>query len=290
MKNAKLPSNKVMLFNGAAILIAAGSLLAVLRNTLFEKTVTPCGERYAQGTRLSLDHGGEPLSPAELQGRLGNTDWGLLAGARVVKLKSGPAKHAIEIDLATAPSAGPQGSGDHRVGVGFTWKPNSMEQPTGACLAYSIYIPDSFAFGKGGRLPGLMGGTPSSTENEVTPWQFSTRFTWDAKGDGNFFTQLPEVAAGRPMIGGRRDFTLPRGRWVELEQEVVLNTPGKKNGQLRAWVDGTLAFQRNDIMFRRKPSVQLSGVLAETVAGELPAGTARGAAKIWMTPFELRWQ
>ncbi len=39
-------------------------------------------------------------------------------------------------------------------------------------------------------------------------------------------------------------------RWYCLEQQVRLNTPGKNDGILRAWIDGRLAFEKTDIRFR----------------------------------------
>ena len=35
--------------------------------------------------------------------------------------------------------------------------------------------------------------------------------------------------------------TWPSGRWINVEQEVILNEAGKKNGIIRLWLDGELA-------------------------------------------------
>lgn len=44
---------------------------------------------------------------------------------------------------------------------------------------------------------------------------------------------------------------LEKNRWYCVEQSVKLNTPGEKNGTLRAWIDGRLAFEKTDLRFRQ---------------------------------------
>lgn len=41
-----------------------------------------------------------------------------------------------------------------------------------------------------------------------------------------------------------------RNQWYCVEQYVKLNTPGKADGELKAWLDGNLVFERSDIRFR----------------------------------------
>jgi hypothetical protein len=290
MPKMKLPSSTAILFNGAALLVAGASLVVVVRSFLFSESVAPCQERYHQGMRFSLDRNGEPMAAADLQSRLNNTDWGLNEGTRVVKLKSGPGKHALEIDLATAAAPGSVDGSEKRPGVGFTWTPQGFAAQRAACLSYAVYLPDDFAFGKGGRLPGLIGSDVGAAETDGQPATFSTRYTWGPGGAGNVLVQNPTSPEGRAIAGANDTFPLPRGRWMALEQEVVLNTPGEKNGVLRVWLDGSLVLNRTGMVLPTKPSMQVTGVLAETVAGEQPAGTKPGDRKIWLTPFELRWQ
>lgn len=283
----QLPSRTALLLNGAAILVAGASMITVIRSVLVAEDVPSCKERFATGTRLSLDRDGTAITTADLQGRLGNTDWGLLHGAQVVKLRSGPAKFALEIDLASAPGA-VQGGGTQRVGIGFNWAPQNFGKARAACLTYSVFLPEEFTFGRGGRLPGLVGN--QSRDNGEGEPVFSTRYTWLANGDASIHTDLPGWPEGRPLTNERNGLTLEKGRWIELEQEVVLNAPGKKDGQLRVWRDGRIVLQKNDLVFRNKASELITGVLAEVVAGEPLPGTKPGPQKIWITPFELRWQ
>jgi hypothetical protein len=152
-----------------------------------------------------------------------------------------------------------------------------------------VFVPEGFGFGKGGRLPGLAGASPIGGE-DASKQDFSMRYTWGPNGDIDIFSQVPDWPDGRPLTTERKLFTLEPGKWLNLEQEVVLNAPGEKDGVLRVWVDGELVLQRTDMIYRHKPSATITGVLAEAVGGAREPGTGRGVQKLWVTPFEVRWQ
>jgi hypothetical protein len=293
-----LPAKPGMLLNGAALIVAVASFSVVLRSMLAPEASPPCATRYSTATRLSLaGEDGRLYTAADLQAQASNTDWGLMEGARVVRLKTGPAKEAIELNLASVPRAANLNTppGEKRPGLGFTWAPEAIGQPKAACLSYSIYIPAGFDMGQGIRLPGLAGGDTVKPKNarDYAPVPFSVRFVWDVEGRGDIFPELPDRPLGRSP-GGRRAYPdLPRGKWVTLQQEVVMNAPGRKDGVLRAWVNDTLMLERTDVIYRLRPTVQLTGVLAEAVVGRPPNKSDKpdpARQRLWMTPFEIRWQ
>jgi len=290
MRKTKLPSRTTLLLNGAAIVIGVASLGAVLRATFVSVDTPTCKERFASATRFSLERNGTLVTVEDLQGQSANSDWGLGDGARAIKLKSGPVTHALELDLASVPSVS-RGDSAERAGLGFNWAPQSFRKAETACLTYSVFVQDGFQFGRGGRLPGLSGassGTDDASDEQKT--EFSTRYTWSEAGALDVLGRFPSWSEPRAMGVGGSGIAIKPGRWTELEQEVILNTPGKNDGILRVWQDGKLVVDKKDVVFRIKSSVSLSGVLAEAAAGELPQGTRRVAQKIWLTPFELRWQ
>ncbi|NMG56083.1 polysaccharide lyase [Aromatoleum aromaticum] len=43
---------------------------------------------------------------------------------------------------------------------------------------------------------------------------------------------------------------LEKNRWYSIEQYVRMNTPGRNDGVLRAWVDGEVAFEKTDMRYR----------------------------------------
>src|SRR5262249_20803835 len=86
------------------------------------------------------------------------------------------------------------------------------------------------------------------------------------------------------------NLTIPRGRWVQLDQEVVLNGPEQENGVLRVWVDGALAIDRADFEYRSKSDMGVTGIAADVFyAGEDIAARSPADTKIWLSPFQVRW-
>ena len=77
---------------------------------------------------------------------------------------------------------------------------------------------------------------------------------------------------------------------MSLEQEIVLNTPGVKNGALRLWADGALVLEKTGLVIHEKAQAQVSGVLAETTLSVLAGATLPKDQKILLSPPELRWQ
>jgi hypothetical protein len=58
---------------------------------------------------------------------------------------------------------------------------------------------------------------------------------------------------------GYRGF-LENNRWYCIEQYLKLNTPGEKNGTLRAWIDGQPAFEKTDIRFRNVDKLKIEQI------------------------------
>jgi hypothetical protein len=54
------------------------------------------------------------------------------------------------------------------------------------------------------------------------------------------------------------------GKWVTIEQEILLNTPDASNGQLRVWVDGDLGLDRRNLQVRSDGVVRFEGMVADT--------------------------
>jgi hypothetical protein len=278
----KKPTRLAVLFNGAALLIALASGAAVIRSVFAPDEVTPCSTRYNHGTQLSLERSrGELLTAADLQARFGGDDWGLLDNARVVALKGDPVKPAIEVRLAKVP--GEASRTDSRVGMGFTWMPKAMHQTSSACLTYSVLLPSDFDFAKGGRLPSLLMTAQSQIAVGSSP---SFRGGWSETGALEVRAQLSGGPDPRALASDRSEYVLPRGQWIALEQEVVLSTPGQKNGVIRVWADGALKFEKAGLALGDTADVRISGVAAEA----LSTGAAARERKLWFSALELRWQ
>ena len=106
---------------------------------------------------------------------------------------------------------------------------------------------------------------------------------------------LPPGRIGTPVNLLTREL-LRRGQRVvlftldpTLEQEVVLNTPGKKDGAIRIWADGALVVDRKNMLLRDKDTVTFAGVQADVHYGGADIGfQSPKDTKILLTPFEVR--
>lgn len=279
------PSRNALLLNGAVAIVALLSGAAALRSSVFTPEISPCTMRYLNAAGMGLEREGRPMQVSELQASLSNTDWGLLERAKVVGLKSGPARQAIAFETGFERPAGAEG--ETRQGVGFVWASQATPPSAAACLAYSVFVPEDFDFGSGGRLPGLVGWRQDDPKSKETPLSARIGFT----PEGNIGVQ-PQLATkldqdSRAMGGERGGARLLPGRWTALEQEVILGTPGKNDGTVRLWVDGSLAFERTNIAIRADEQSLITGVLADVWVRRGKGGTKPGT--LWVSPFELRW-
>ena len=280
-----------MKFDKNTILFNAGGGLAILivgiyfvRTTLFPTQAPPCSTVYTNLTQLPLEHaGGDLFTAADLQARLAGRDVGVIDYTRVVRVKNGPGA-VIEVDLPKG-SLGPK-STQTRGGVAFQWRPNRLDGAASACLTYSVWVPYDFDFKRGGTLPGLYGAGDGGRDDKPV---FSARFMWREGGKSEVLATLPLNGESRTQTIDPESFKLQAGKWTRLEQELVLNMPGRKDGALRVWVDGVQVIDKSQIMLRENDQVVFAGVQADAHYGGLDSSFASPKdTKIRISPFEVR--
>ncbi|MGZ4618441.1 MAG: polysaccharide lyase [Frankiaceae bacterium] len=149
-------------------------------------------------------------------------------------------------------------------------------------LRYYVRFPAGFDFVRGGKLPGLYGGdgasggqVPDGTDG------FSTRYMWRAGGLGEVYAYLPTSKHYGTSLG-RGAWTWRTGRWTCIEQAVVLNTPGRDDGQITVWVDGDQVLHEDGLLFRTVPDLRIEGVFFSTFFG--------GNDETWSTPRDQKVQ
>ena len=129
---------------------------------------------------------------------------------------------------------------------------------------------------QGGKFPGIAGtygragwgGRKSDGENG---WSMRGSFNVVPKEDNPLHGQTPigtyayhadmqaRYGSGWPWsIDGLG--VLKRNRWYSIEQHVKLNTPGKRDGIMRAWVDGKLAFENHEVNFRTTDALKIDRI------------------------------
>ena len=125
-------------------------------------------------------------------------------------------------------------------------------------LEYRVRFGAGFDWRRGGKLPGLAGGTVP-VGGHFDPDGFSSRYMW--REHGGLVVYL--YWAGQPSAArakGRQygvdldcGVRLERERDYRLRQRVTLNTPGRADGVLEVWVDGRPVLKRTDLLFRDRP-------------------------------------
>ena len=280
----KTPSTRLLMLNVAAILVGLAAVAAVIRSFVVTPATTPCSERYVTTMVFPLERDGLVLSATDIHARTGGGDASGLENLEIIRLRKGPATAAMSVSLpkgAAAPNSGASPKG----GVSFPWQPRALREQSSVCLSYQVQLPGDFDFNLGGQLPGIAGRSDQSDD------RFLVQAGWrqgGVIGASNFV-----------MLGGKKwkqvaegdGPAIARGRWVRIDQEVVLNAPDQENGILRIWVDGALALDKSDFVYRNKPGVGLTGVAADVFySGEDVAARSPADATVLLTPFEIRWQ
>ena len=279
----QMPSRLGILFNGAALLIVGASAAAVVRYTFMADDIAACSTRYEHGTQLSLARpNGELLTPADLQARSSGTDWGL-QNARIIEARGAPAKQAIEVRFVPAnASSDAQRQNGHGLHVGT----QKRQQACSRLPDILRFRRRHFEFAKGGRLPGFVMNTP---DQDGIAGAVSSRIAWRESGGLELRAQMADWLEPR-RVATDTPYILPRGQWVSLEQEIVLNAPGAKDGALRVWADGVLIVEKKGLAIREKPETRISGVLAEATLSTQAGSPAQKGQQLLLSPPELRWQ
>jgi hypothetical protein len=281
--------------NASAGFVATLIVVLAIRGVLYSEPVAPCSDRLDNGTVFGLqDKSGGAVSASDLQARLAGRDWGVLDNARVIALKDGPAPVALTVALPKlgAATAGSSDAAKLRSGMGFTWLPSKLSAANSACLTYDVWLPTDFDFGRGGALPGLFGGETAEVPVKGMTTGFVARQAWGEGGAALVRTFTHSSPNGTEYAIDPDRLRLDRGRWIRLEQEVVLNDPGQENGILRVWVDGKIRHDEQGLVFRKDERSQFRGVTADVHYGDngSDAGAIPKETSLRITPFVVRWQ
>lgn len=292
----RLPSRNVILLNAGAAMIMVVATITMVRTILVPEETRPCSDRFDTGTAFRVERQpGVLLSGADIQGSVGYGEWGVQENLSVVKVATPAGTPALRVRIAQGTSGHPRKQ-TRRGGVGFEWRPRVLPAAaTHACLTYSVKLPEDFEFGQLGTLPGLFGmpaeGAPKPKSETGTGGRFATRYVWRDSGAAEVNTRLAGQIETMGDAIERGKIRLPRGEWVRLEQEVVLNTPGQADGVLRVWVDGSLIADRRNMAFREDEATSIAGVTVDVhFGGQGPGGSAPKDTFVLLTPFEVRWR
>ncbi len=201
-------------------------------------------------------------------------DWGSKQNIEVLSpQQAGLTETALRVYYPEGTSA-PSDNG--KGGAGFYATIDGLDHAERACLQYKVRFEPGFDFVKGGKLPGMYGGNAPSGGDEVSGKKgFSMRFMWREDGQGELYEYVVKDEEYGQSVG-RGAWTFPTGRWVTVEQEIVLNDPERDNGIARVWIDGRPILEQRGIVYRTNDDIYVDGLMFSTFFG--------GHGKEWRTP------
>ena len=221
-----------------------------------------CGGRYARASPVEVPPGTTAFTAIRRAFQPSRV-WGVRENVRLVA--QAPQRRAALAVRYPKGSIAPS-SAAPRGGAGFVSRTGLAGSAEAACLTYRVRFADGFAFAKGGKLPGLYGGD-GPTGGAGADAGFSARLMWREGGEGELYAYLPGPDPGHGRSLGRGAWRFPAGRWVDIEQEIVLNDPGLANGVARVWVAGELRLEVPELVLRRTAEVRIEGLMFSTFFG-----------------------
>lgn len=162
-------------------------------------------------------------------------------------------------------------------GAGFYAKIDGLSGAESACLQYKVRFEPGFDFVKGGKLPGLYGGDAPSGGDDVSGENgFSMRFMWREDGQGELYEYVAGMQEEYGQSVGRGMWVFTTGEWVTIEQEIILNDPGKENGVARVWINSEPILEHHSINYRTRSHIFVDGLMFSSFFG--------GNGEEWRTP------
>jgi len=156
-------------------------------------------------------------------------------------------------------------------------------------FSYSVLFDKGFAFNKGGKLPGLYGGTSLSAAAGCSGGNarddcFSARMMWRKEGAGELYLYLPPSAKGKnkPAVCspsntscdhgygwslGTGKWTWKTGAWQTIAQKVTMNDIGKSNGEIVVYIDGKVVYTASGIQIRTQKNSVPQGIMVQSFFG-----------------------
>ena len=157
---------------------------------------------------------------------------------------------------------------------GAVWRLKFQTSYLAAEVRYDVMFQKGFHFVRGGKLPGLFGGTGNTGGDKPTGNDgFSARMMWREGGRAVQYLYYPDQP-------GRYGHQIPwtnqengeqirfnPGQWHTVVHQIVMNTPGKHDGMLRGFFDGQLVLEIDDLRFRDTDDFAIDGFLLSTFFG-----------------------
>ncbi|EMD37922.1 polysaccharide lyase family 14 protein [Gelatoporia subvermispora B] len=261
---------------------------------------------YSLSTSTSLPFPTATLSSSDAQSFLVSS-WGLgkghiQNGADELEFVSDPFPNAPAPDTGS-PTSGPvlqvtYPAGSFSNGTGGAqfynlWNTTDGSQFQTMLLSYEVAFDSDFNFVKGGKLPGLRGGSvvDGCDGGDAANGSncFSTRLMWRTSGAGEVYSYIlnpndecsnADFICNSDGFGtsiDRGSFSFLTGQWNAVTLLVSFNSPNlEANGQVAVYYNNVLALDERSLQYRNSSSVTIGGLFFSTFFG--------GDDSSWATP------
>ncbi len=165
----------------------------------------------------------------------------------------------------------------------YNFADEGYKEPEEIYFRYYLRFGDSWSpTVDGGKLPGIAGtydqaGWGMRKSDGYNGW--SARGGFERQPSDGFFTGVTAVnnyayhAKMTDPSGERWSWQedphslLKKNQWYSIEQYVKLNTPGKADGVMKAWVDGHLVLNKTDIQYRSTRALKIETIWLDVYHG-----------------------
>ncbi|KAH9941436.1 hypothetical protein B0H21DRAFT_752716 [Amylocystis lapponica] len=168
---------------------------------------------------------------------------------------------------------------------------SALREAREVVFSYEVLFEEGWAWGLGGKLPGIYGGVGDSAYGCTGGRQsdrckcFDLRLMWREGGGGELYAYLPQVASNtahllavpprsiqHPDYGfsvGRGAWHFTPGKWTTVAQRVKLNELGKEDGEIEIFIDGRSVLAVSGVVLRTKegPEAHVQGLHVQTFFG-----------------------
>lgn len=160
--------------------------------------------------------------------------------------------------------------GHYGISLQYRFADQLGAEPESIYFQYHLRFASDWQPERGGKLPGIAGtygraGWGGRPVDGTDGW--SARGLFEGRVHGKtpigFYSYHADMKGkyGENWKWQRGEFDgLENNRWYRIEQYVELNTPGKNDGVLRAWVDDRLVFEKRDVRMRDVESLKIENI------------------------------
>jgi len=135
-----------------------------------------------------------------------------------------------------------------------------------ATLEYRIRFDDNYDFSRGGKIPGLAGGSAPTGCVTTSGDGFSARLMWRQAGRliGYMYDIDKSEECGTPLM---TNFNFKVNQWHKVKQRVKLNTGRNRDGEVQVWVDGMEQVNTKRPLMAEAPNRRIDVVLFHSFFG-----------------------